>query len=282
MSAVTEHRRLAVRIAYGITGSWADAEEIAQEAMLRVLQADDVRDERALLARVATNLSLDRLRRRARVEYVGPWLPEPVATGPGADEAVARAEEVELALMIVLQSLSPVERATLLLHDVFGFSHEEVAQMLGRTPAAVRQSARRARAAAAARRPRFAHTDADARALIERFTAAVMEGDVERLVSLLTADATLVTDGGGKVSAALRPVQGADAVARFLVGLASKFAGRVAVAPLELNHATAIGVLLDGQLDQVQWLGTEEGRISAIRILRNPDKLGQAAGALAR
>lgn len=277
---VARHRGLAVRLAYDITGSWADAEEIAQEALLRVLQAEDVRDSRALLARVCTNLAIDRVR-RARVDYVGPWLPEPIATGPGADAAIADAEEVEIALMVALESLSPVERAALLLHDVFDFSFEEVGAMLGRSSAAVRQAASRARAHAAARRPRFTHTDADARALVERFAAAAVRGDVAALVELLSADATLVTDGGGKVSAARRPVEGAARVARFLVGLAEQFAGRVAIVPLELNRAAALGVLLDGELDQVHWAGIEDGLVASLHVVRNPDKLTQAREALA-
>ncbi|MCR8671794.1 sigma-70 family RNA polymerase sigma factor [Agrococcus sp. HG114] len=281
MSDVAAHRGLAVRLAYDITGSWADAEEIAQDAMLRVLQADAVRDERALLARVTTNLAIDRVR-RSRVDYVGPWLPEPIATGPGADAAVADAEEVELALMVALESLSPIERAALLLHDVFDFSFDEVAEMLGRSTAAVRQAASRARAHAQARRPRFAHTDADARALVERFAAAALRGDVDGLVAMLAEDATLVSDGGGKVSAARRPVVGAERVARFLAGLSEQFAGRVDVVPLVLNRATALGVLVDGELDHVHWAGIEGGRITELRIVRNPDKLAQARAAFAR
>ncbi|WP_258275675.1 sigma-70 family RNA polymerase sigma factor [Agrococcus sp. HG114] len=281
VSDVAAHRGLAVRLAYDITGSWADAEEIAQDAMLRVLQADAVRDERALLARVTTNLAIDRVR-RSRVDYVGPWLPEPIATGPGADAAVADAEEVELALMVALESLSPIERAALLLHDVFDFSFDEVAEMLGRSTAAVRQAASRARAHAQARRPRFAHTDADARALVERFAAAALRGDVDGLVAMLAEDATLVSDGGGKVSAARRPVVGAERVARFLAGLSEQFAGRVDVVPLVLNRATALGVLVDGELDHVHWAGIEGGRITELRIVRNPDKLAQARAAFAR
>ncbi|MGD7732926.1 sigma-70 family RNA polymerase sigma factor [Propionibacteriaceae bacterium G57] len=278
--SLAEHRGLAVRLAYDITGSWSDAEEIAQEAMLRVLQTEAVRDERALLARATTNLAIDR-QRRARVDYIGAWLPEPISTGPGADDAVADAEEVEIALMVALDSLSALERAALLLHDVFDFSFDEVADMLGRSNSAVRQAASRARSAAAARRPRFDHTDADARVLVERFAAAAVQGDVDGLVALLAADVTLVTDGGGKVSSARRPVVGADKVARFLAGLSKQFEGRVGVVPLELNRATALAVLLDGELDQVHWAGVESGRIVALRIVRNPDKLAAARVALA-
>ncbi|MGO1543172.1 MAG: hypothetical protein ACTHXA_02410 [Gulosibacter sp.] len=169
--------------------------------------AEEVRDARSLLARVTTNLAIDRLR-SARTTYVGSYLPEPIATGPGADEAVIDAQEVEIALMITLESLSPVERAA--------------------------------------------------------------------LVELLATDATLVTDGGGKVTAALRPVVGAERVARFLAGLSEKFADRVDVALLELNHRQALAVLLDGALDQVHWVDVAENRIAKLHIVRNPDKLKQA------
>ena len=272
MSEVTGHRDLAVRLAYDITGSWADAEEIAQEALARVWATTEVRDPRALLARVTTNLAIDRLR-ASRVDYVGPYLPEPVLTSDGADVEVERAEEVEIALLVALETLSPVERAALLLHDVFAFSFDEVARMLDRSPAAVRQAASRARAHAASRRPRFTHDDEATRQLVERFFAAVDEGEVAGLVDLLTADATLVSDGGGVVSAARRPLVGAEQVARFLAGLGAKFQGRFTVAPAHLNRADAHLVFVDGSLDQVVWLGISEDRISALYLVRNPDKL---------
>lgn len=279
MIDVADHRGLAVRLAYDITSSWADAEEIAQEAILRVLQTDNVRDPRALLARITTNLAIDRLR-RSRVDYVGPYLPEPIATGPGADVAVAEAEEVELALLLALETLSPIERAALLLHDVFAFSFDEVSGILDRSPAAVRQAASRARAHVASRRPRFTPSDDEVSELLQRFVAAAATGDVDGLVALLAADATLVTDGGGRVSAALRPVVGAEAVARFLTGLAAKFAGRVDVVPVVLNRRPALCVLLDGQLDQVHWPDLADGRVVVLRIVRNPDKLAAARAVL--
>lgn len=272
MNDLTRHRNLAVRLAYDITGSWADAEEIAQEALTRVWRIEQVRDPRALLARVTTNLAIDRLR-SSRIDYVGPYLPEPVLTGDGVDLAVERAQEVEVALLVALESLSPVERAALLLHDVFAFSFDEVAEMLGRSPAAVRQAASRARSHAAARRPRFSHDDEAARQLVARFFAAVNDGAVEALVELLAADATLISDGGGAVSAARRPVVGAEQVARFLAGLGAKFHDRFSIAPAHLNRADATLVFVDGELDQVVWLGIDRGRITSLYLVRNPSKL---------
>lgn len=272
MTDASAHRNLALRLAYDLTGSWADAEEIAQEALTRVWATSDVRDPRALLARVTTNLAIDRLR-ASRVDYIGPYLPEPVLTGEGADVAVERAQEVEVALLVALESLSPVERAALLLHDVFAFSFDEVADMLGRTPAAVRQAAVRARSHAAARRPRFEHADADARQLVERFFAAVHDGDVAALAQLLADDATLISDGGGQIAAARRAIVGAEQVARFLAGLGAKFAGRFTATPERLNHADALVVRVDGEIDQVVWLGVVEGRIARLYLVRNPHKL---------
>lgn len=272
MTDASAHRNLALRLAYDLTGSWADAEEIAQEALTRVWATPDVRDPRALLARVTTNLAIDRLR-ASRVDYIGPYLPEPILTGDGADVAVERAQEVEVALLVALESLSPVERAALLLHDVFAFSFDEVADMLGRTPAAVRQAAVRARSHAAARRPRFEHPDAEARQLVERFFAAVHDGDVAALAQVLADDATLVSDGGGRIAAARRAIVGAEQVARFLAGLGTKFAGRFTTTPERLNHADALVVRVDGEIDQVVWLGVAEGRIARLYLVRNPNKL---------
>lgn len=279
MTDASAHRNLAIRLAYDLTGSWADAEEIAQEALARVWAAAEVRDPRALLARVATNLAIDRLR-ASRVDYVGPYLPEPILTSDGADAAIERAQEVEVALLVALEALSPVERAALLLHDVFAFTFGEVADMLGRTPAAVRQAAARARSHAAARRPRFEHPEEEAKKLIERFFAAIHAGDVAALAELLAADATLVSDGGGKIAAARRPLVGADPVARFLAGLGAKFAGRFTLTPVRLNHADALVVRLDGEVDQVVWLGLAGVRVERVYLVRNPDKLVALATAV--
>lgn len=272
MSTAAEHRNLAVRLAYDITGCWADAEEIAQEAVTRVWATPEVRDPRALLARITTNLAIDRLR-TSRVDYVGPYLPEPVLTSDGADAAVERAQEVEVALLVALESLSPIERACLLLHDVFAFSFDEIARMLDRSPAAVRQAASRARSHAARRRPRFTHDDTATRDLVARFRAAIHDGQVADLVDLLAADVTLVADGGGQVTAARRPVVGAGQVARFLAGLAGQFAGRFDFVPTRLNRADAQLVLLDGVVDQVVWVGVDEDRIARLYLMRNPSKL---------
>lgn len=270
-TAFLEHRGLVLRLAYDVTGSWADSEEIGQEVYLRWSRATEVREPRAYLARIAVNLALTTLERRRR-EYPGPFLPEPVETVPGVDEELARAGEVELALMVVLETLTPLERAAYLLHEVFAFSHPEIAEVLERSPAAIRQLVHRARAQVQARRPR-SRPDPDRIAeLAPKLLAAMQAADVEGLVDLLAADARLVSDGGGRVKAALRPLLGADKVARFLVGIMRDFPGQVSVVPAVLNHTPALRVLVDGRLDSVVWMTTDDGRIDELLIIRNPDK----------
>src|SRR5688572_4007685 len=257
------HRRLLFSVAYQMLGSVADAEDVVQDAWLRWSAADrsDVTDERAYLVQITTRLALDRLgsARARRETYVGPWLPEPLLTGgaavggappaPGPDEAAERGEQVSLALLVVLETLSPAERAVFVLRDVFGMSVAEVAGALDRSEAAVRQMSHRAREHVQARQPRF---DADQRAqreVTERFFAAVAGGDMAALLAALAPDVVLISDGGGKASAARRPINGADKVARFLVGIAEKGGDipglRIEVA--EVNGSPAI----------VGWVGAE-------------------------
>ncbi len=274
-AAYLEHRGLVVRIAYDITGSWADAEDVAQQTYVRWRGVTtEVEHPRAYLARIATNLALDAVARRDTVGYPGTFLPEPVATGPGSDESLAVAAEVEVALMVVLGTLSPLERAAFLLHDVFGFSHAEVAEMLGRQPAAVRQLAARSRNHVEARRPDPAPVDeADLRVLTGRFLYAARQGDVAELASYLTADAVFIGDGGGKRTTALRPVRGAEKVARLLVALATNLTPQTRIEMVEANHRPALAIYLDEELDQVLWLVLRDGRIDQLLAVRNPDKL---------
>jgi RNA polymerase sigma-70 factor (ECF subfamily) len=287
------HRRLLFSIAYQMLGSVADAEDVVQDAWLRWSAADrsEVRDERAYLVQITTRLALDRLgsAQSRRESYVGPWLPEPlltrgapVASGPPAPEpegAAELGEQVSLALLVVLETLSPAERAVFVLREVFGMPMAEVAGVLGRSEAAVRQMAHRAKEHVQARRPRF---DADRQAqqeVTERFLAACAGGDVQALLAALAPDVVLISDGGGKAKAALRPISGADKVARFLVGTAAEGMAipdvRVTVA--DVNGSPAI----------VAWAGTEplltmslvmaDDRIQQVLIVRNPDKLGGLA-----
>ncbi|WP_182902660.1 RNA polymerase sigma-70 factor [Microbispora sp. H10830] len=290
----TAHRSLLVGVAYRILGGAADAEDVVQEAWLRWAEVDaaSVADPKAYLVRVTTNLAIDRLRRvRARREaYVGPWLPEPVVTAPDSGEPAERADSVELALLVVLETLSPLERAVFVLREAFGFSHAEIAEILGRGEPAVRQLARRARDHVRERRPRF---DVDRRArrtITERFVAACAEGDIEGLTALLAADVRMVGDGGGKVRAPLRELAGAVPVARFLVAIASREGRRRFLASLgappglemdleiaEVNGGPAIVARLEGRPVTVVSLMIGDGLIHTVYLIANPDKMSRMA-----
>ena len=273
----TAHRALLFTIAYEITGSAADADDVVSETWLRFAAADQdsVTHPRAYLARIATRLALNavRTRQRRREDYVGPWLPEPVLTRPDLAEDVVLAESVSMAMLLVLQSLSPDERAVFLLREVFGFGHAEIAVALERPEPTVRQIAHRARAAVAARRPRFQPDRQQAEQVIGRFFSAMSTGDVQALMDVLAPDVVALSDGGGRVAAALRPVTGADPVARFMVGLFAKLAGSVELVPAAINGMTGALLRIDGMLDSVGTIEIRDGLIAAIYIIRNPDKL---------
>lgn len=289
------HRRLLFTVAYQMLGSVADAEDVVQDAWLRWSAAprDDVVDARAYLVQITTRLALDRLgsARARRETYVGPWLPEPLLTGGGVggappapepDEAAELGEQVSLALLVVLETLSPAERAVFVLREVFGLPVAEVAAALGRSEAAVRQTAHRAREHVEARRPRF---DTDRRAqreATERFLAAAAGGDVEDLLAVLAPDVVLVSDGGGKAKAALRPIEGAEKVARFVAGVSAQGMAlpdlRVEVA--DVNGAPAIVAWQGGEpFLSMSMVLAEDGRIGQVLLVRNPEKLrGVALG----
>jgi RNA polymerase sigma-70 factor (TIGR02957 family) len=291
LAAFDRHRGLLFGVAYQMLGSVADAEDTVQDAWLRWSAADrdDVADERAFLVRIVSRLALDRLRsaRTQRETYVGPWLPEPLLTGPPAGaappdpaEAAELGEEVSLAVLVVLETLSPVERAVFVLREVFGMSWAEVAGVLDRSEAAVRQLGHRAREHVQARRPRF---DTDRRAtqeVTERFLAAAVGGDVESLLAALSPGVVLVSDGGGKVSAARRPIVGADKVARFLAAIGPQGAGlglRVGMA--EVNGAPAIVAWSDDGPFMALQLVLVDGLVEQVLYMGNPDKLAGIAGA---
>ncbi|MGW2335807.1 RNA polymerase sigma-70 factor [Streptomyces sp. NPDC001685] len=221
--AFHQHRRLLFSVAYRVLGSAADAEDAVQDAWIKWSGADrsQVADPKAYLTRIVSNLALERLRsaRHKRETYVGPWLPEPVLTAGDASEAVLDAESVSMAMLVVLETLSPLERAVFVLKEVFGFSHAEIGEALERSESAVRQAAHRAREHVRARRPRFAADRARQREVTERFFAAATGGDVNALMELLAPDVTLWTDGGGKVRQALRPVVGAGTVASWFAAI---------------------------------------------------------------
>jgi RNA polymerase sigma-70 factor (ECF subfamily) len=275
------HRRLLFTVAYQMLGSVADAEDVVQDAWLRWSAADrdDVADPRAYLVQVTSRLALDRLRsaRARREAYVGPWLPEPLLTDgePGPEDAAELGEQVSLALLVVLETLSPLERAVFVLREVFGLPAAEVAEALGRSETAVRQLAHRAREHVEARRPRF---DADRRAqreVTERFLAAAIGGDVESLLAAMSPGVVLVSDGGGKAKAARRPIHGPDKVARFLAAIGPQGADlpglRVELA--EVNGAPGVVAWTDAGPFMALQLVLVGGLVEQVLYVGNPDKL---------
>jgi RNA polymerase sigma-70 factor, ECF subfamily len=283
------HRRHLTGLAYRMLGSLAEAEDTVQEAYLRWHAADRaaVENPRAFLSTVVTRLCLDQLKsaRAQRESYVGPWLPEPVLDDAAlaAETASDYAHDLSVALMLILERLSPLERAAFLLHDVFDMDFAEIAPALGRSEAACRQLAARARAHVHAARPRFAASAEDGARLAEAFRAAAAKGDAAALARLLAADAVLYTDGGGKRPAALNPIRGADRIARLLLGIARNTA-RIADWS---NHAVRLngqpGFLVtepDGAKHTVVF-DIEGDRIGAIYLTLNPDKLRRVTGSIA-
>ncbi|WP_110590076.1 RNA polymerase sigma-70 factor [Microbacterium suaedae] len=279
--AFTDHRRLLFTIAYEILGSVSDAEDVVQESWIRWNDADrgSVRDARAYLARIATRQALNRVRAvsRRREEYVGPWLPEPLlTTGDVAEDAVL-SESVSTAMMLVLETLGPVERAVFVLREVFDFGYDEIAEAVDRAPATVRQIAHRAREHVRARRPRVEVGSSEAAAVLELFRRASTTGDVGSLMEVLAPGVVLIADGGGRVTASRRPIHGAEKVLRFIVGLIEKNPGTTLVVD-EINGRAGIRVLLDGEPDGAVTVDVAGGRITAIYYVRNPDKLARLGG----
>ena len=228
--AFVAHRNLLFTVAYEMLGSAADAEDVLQETWLRWagVDLDTVRDQRAYLVRITTRQALTRLRTlgRRKESYVGPWLPEPLLTAPDVAEDVELADSVSMAMLLVLETLTPTERAVFVLREVFDLDYDEIAEAVDKSPAAVRQIAHRARAHVAARRPRGVVSPAETRDALEAFQRAVETGDLQGLLDILAPDVVLLGDGGGVKQAVLRPVVGADKVARLLAaGL-----GRIAAA----------------------------------------------------
>ena len=227
--AFVAHRNLLFTVAYEMLGSAADAEDVLQETWLRWadVDVDEVRDPRAYLVRITTRLSLNRIRSlsRRRESYVGPWLPEPLLTSPDVAEDVELADSVSTAMLLVLETLTPTERAVFVLREVFDLPYDEIADAVDKTPAAVRQIAHRARSHVESRRPREIVGSAERDAVIERFMAAVSTGDLQSLMDVLAPDVVLITDGGGVKQAALRPIHGADKVLRWMDGVLRPGAG---------------------------------------------------------
>jgi len=272
-AAFEEWRPLLFGIAYRMLGSAADAEDVVQDASLRWLRRRDqaVESVRAYLVTIVTRLCLDQLNsaRSTRVTYAGPWLPEPVVVEEEA--AAEQADSLSLAFLVLLEELTPLERAAYLLHDIFGYSFEEVGRSLGRSPAACRQLGSRARARIEERRQRFDADLRQGRALTDRFLVACASGDLSGLLSMLSDDVVVWTDGGGKVRAAMRPVVGPYRSSRFLLHVAKKVQGVPRATVLNGQPAT---VFVDGDtIVATLVLDIMEGSIVGVRTVTNPDKL---------
>ncbi|MFI7387279.1 RNA polymerase sigma-70 factor [Streptomyces sp. NPDC049813] len=270
------HRSLLFTVAYEILGSAADAEDVVQETWLKWTAVDRtaVRKERAYLVQIATRQALDRLRAlgRRKETYVGPWLPEPLLTAPDVAEDVELADSVSLAMLLVLETLAPVERAVFVLREVFDLGYDEIAGAVGRTPAATRQLAYRARSHVAARRPRGAVTAARTRAALHAFQRAVETGELQDLLDILAPDVVALSDGGGVRHALPRPVVGAADVARLLAQGWWQREERT-LEPVQINGGPALLVRIDGQIDGVLAVRVEDGLVTGAYHIRNPDKL---------
>ncbi|OBA69507.1 RNA polymerase subunit sigma-24 [Mycobacterium sp. 1554424.7] len=287
-----EHRKLLFAIAYRILGSAADAEDVVQDAWLKWSAADraQVADPKAYLSRIVSNLSMERLRstRRQRETYVGPWLPEPILTSADTAEDVAAAESVSMAMLVVLETLSPLERAVFVLKEVFDFSYGEIASAVERSEAAVRQAGHRARNHVQARRPRFEADRGKKRAVTERFFAAATGGDINDLMQLLAPDVTLWTDGGGKVRQALRPVEGMAKVAAWLAGVTKRPYEGVEIADMtaevvDINGGPGIVFSASGRVIATLTVELDaDGRIAVIHNVANPEKLHAVADGVRR
>ncbi|MFE5673912.1 RNA polymerase sigma-70 factor [Streptomyces erythrochromogenes] len=278
------HRNLLFTVAYEMLGSAADAEDVLQETWLRWVEVDleQVRDRRAYLVRITTRQALNRLRAMSRRKeaYVGSWLPEPLLTAPDVAEDAELAESVSMALMLVLETLSPTERAVFVLREVFDVGYEEIASAVDKSAAAVRQIAHRARKHVDARRPRQAVSAAQTRAALDSFRSALESGDPRDLLAVLAPDVVLVADGGGIKQAALRPIAGAEKVARFMVGGIGKNDRKdlpMTLAPTVVNGSPALAVHLGGELDGIMTVRVEESRITGLYYVRNPEKLARLA-----
>jgi RNA polymerase sigma-70 factor (TIGR02957 family) len=271
------HRNLLFTVAYEMLGSAADAEDVLQETWLRwaKVDLDTVRDQRAYLVRVTTRQALTRLRtlRRRKESYVGQWLPEPLLTTPDVAEDVELADSISMAMLLVLETLTPTERAVFVLREVFEFGYDEIAEAVEKSPAAVRQIAHRAREHVAARRPRGAVSATETREALAAFQRAVETGDLQDLLNVLAPDVVVIGDGGGVKQAMPRPVVGADKVARLLAAGLATVGTALSLEPVQVNGSPAFILRLNGELDSVMAVQVENGLITGIYTVRNPAKL---------
>ncbi|CAM3248338.1 RNA polymerase sigma-70 factor [Stackebrandtia soli] len=278
-TAFVAHRNLLFTVAYEVLGSAVEAEDVLQETWLRWAKVDmeDVRDQRAYLVRITTRQALNRLRamRRRKETYIGQWLPEPVLTSPDVAEDVELAEAVSMALMLVLETLSPTERAVFVLREVFDTDYDEIAAAVGKSPTAVRQIAHRARRHVDARRPLQTVSPRETRAALESFRRAIETNDLHGLMSVLAPEVVLVSDGGGVKPAPPRPIVGADKVGRLIHGGYDKNHGAISATLTVVNGNPALLVRLNGDVDGVMAFRVEGARIIGLYYVRNPEKLSR-------
>jgi RNA polymerase sigma-70 factor (ECF subfamily) len=277
--AFVTHRNLLFTVAYELLGSAADAEDVLQETWLRWVDVDldTVRNQRAYLVRITTRQALTRLRTlgRRKESYVGPWLPEPLLTAPDVAEDVELADSVSMAMLLVLETLTPTERAVFVLREVFALEYDEIAEAVDKSQDAVRQIAHRARSHVAARRPRGVVSQAESRGALEAFQRAIETGDLQSLLDLLAPDVVLLGDGGGVKQAVPRPIVGADKVARLLQAGLPNLPADVAVEPVQINGHPALIIRINGEIDDVVALRLDNGLITGLYVVRNPEKLSR-------
>ncbi len=274
------HRNLLFTVAYEMLGSAADAEDVLQESWLRWAAVDPttVAAPRAYLVRIVTRQALNHIRSasRRREDYIGEWLPEPLLTAPDVAEDVELADSLSIAMLTVLETLTPAERAVFVLREVFDVPYDEIADAVAKTPAAVRQIAHRAKGHVAARRPRLRVVPSEHERVVDRLVAALNTGDIQGLMDVLAPDVVSVADGGGKVrGAARRPLVGADTIARYLIGSLAKLRGAFHAAATTINGQPGIRVEVDGILAGIVTVEVEDARITRIYSVANPDKLGR-------
>ncbi|WP_018180699.1 RNA polymerase sigma-70 factor [Jongsikchunia kroppenstedtii] len=278
------HRNLLFTVAYEMLGSAADAEDVLQESWLRwnKVDLDQVDDHRAYLVRIVTRQALNRLRtlKQRKESYVGQWLPEPLLTAPDVADDVALADSVSMALMVVLETLSPTERAVFVLREAFGLGYDEIARSVEKSPAAVRQIAHRARAHVDARRPRATVSASEARAALDSFQTAIESADLQGLLDVLSPGVTIVGDGGGVKQAAPRPIVGVDKVTRFFLGGLARFDVTLTTEPIVINGNPALSCYVDGEFDGVLAARVEDGLITELYYVRNPHKLTRIDSAI--
>ncbi|WP_433624803.1 RNA polymerase sigma-70 factor [Nocardia sp. CA-120079] len=275
--AFLAHRKLLFTVAYEMLGSVADTDDVLQETWLRWVGIDaaHVDDPRAYLVRITTRQALNRLRsmKRRRESYVGSWLPEPLLTTPDVAADVELSESVSMALMLVLETLTPTERAVFVLREAFGIGYDEIAAAVDKTPAAVHQIAHRARRHVEARRPRRTVSARQTEVALTAFQQALETRDLQGLIDVLASDVVAISDGGGIKQATPRPVVGADKVARFIVGGLTKRGVTLTVEPTAVNGGPALALHVDGELDGVIALRVEDAFITGLYYVRNPQKL---------